>query len=139
MGNAKAKQIRLTIQENDVSTVYADEQMLKTILRNLISNAIKFTHRNGEIHIRAVKDHSFTIITVTDNGVGIAHDQIDKIWDITQNYTTEGTANEKGSGLGLLLCKEFVEKHGGWIWVDSEPGKGSSFRFALPLQEVNIE
>lgn len=139
MGNAKAKQIRLTIQENDVSTVYADEQMLKTILRNLISNAIKFTHRNGEIHIRADKDHSFTIITVTDNGVGIAHDQIDKIWDITQNYTTEGTANEKGSGLGLLLCKEFVEKHGGWIWVDSEPGKGSSFRFALPLQEVNIE
>ena len=139
MSNAMAKNIRITIQDNDVSTVYADEQMLKTILRNLISNAIKFTHRNGEIFIRVDKDQSSTIITVTDNGVGIAHEQIDKIWDITIDYTTEGTANEKGTGLGLLLCKEFVEKHGGSIWVDSEPGKGSSFRFALPIQEVNIE
>lgn len=137
MSNAEAKNIRITIQKNNAPTIYADEQMLRTILRNLISNAIKFTHQNGVINIRTAKDQSFTIVTVTDNGVGIANEHIDKIWDITQSYTTEGTDSEKGTGLGLLLCKEFVEKHGGRIWVDSEPAKGSSFHFALPLQAVN--
>lgn len=139
MSNAEAKSISISMQEFDVNLmIYADEQMLKTILRNLISNAIKFTHPNGEIKIRIDRDQAFTMVTVTDNGVGIAREQIDKLWDITQTHTTEGTASEKGTGLGLLLCKEFVEKHGGWIWVDSEPGKGSSFRFALPLKEVTV-
>jgi len=139
MSNAEAKSISISMQEfDDNLMIYADEQMLKTILRNLISNAIKFTHPNGEIKIRIDRDQAFTVVTVTDNGVGIAREQIDKLWDITQTHTTEGTASEKGTGLGLLLCKEFVEKHGGWIWVDSEPGKGSSFRFALPLKEVTV-
>ncbi len=139
MSNAEAKSISLTMQEfDDNLMIYADEQMLKTILRNLISNAIKFTHPNGEIKIRTDRDQAFTMVTVTDNGVGIAPEQIDRLWDITQTHTTEGTANEKGTGLGLLLCKEFVEMHGGWIWVDSQPAKGSSFRFALPLQEVTV-
>lgn len=140
MSNAEAKSISISMQEVDENLmIYADEQMLKTILRNLISNAIKFTDLNGEIKIRIDRDQAFTVVTVTDNGVGIAREQIDKLWDITQTHTTEGTASEKGTGLGLLLCKEFVEKHGGWIWVDSEPGKGSSFRFALPLQDVIVK
>jgi len=134
--HAEMKNITIIVSEDVDATLYADELMLRTILRNLISNAIKFTHRNGEINIRTDREESFAIVTVTDSGVGVAHEHIDKLWDITQSYTTEGTASEKGTGLGLLLCKEFVEKHGGWIWVDSEPGKGSSFRFALPLQHV---
>lgn len=139
MSNAEAKRISLSMQEFDENLmIYADEQMLKTILRNQISNAIKFTHPNGEINVQIDRDQAFTMVTVTDNGVGIAPEQIDRLWDITQTHTTEGTANEKGTGLGLLLCKEFVEMHGGWIWVDSQPAKGSSFRFALPLQEVTV-
>jgi signal transduction histidine kinase len=139
--NAVSKNIKISIQQIDENLmVFVDEHMLKTILRNLISNAIKFTQRNGEINIRIDCDQAFTVITVTDNGVGIARDQINKLWDMTQHYTTEGTASEKGTGLGLLLCKEFVEKHGGRIWVDSELGKGSSFRFVLPRKEdVTLE
>jgi two-component system, sensor histidine kinase and response regulator len=106
--------------------------MLKTILRNLISNAIKYTHSNGEITISAVQNQNNIEITVSDNGVGMSEETRNKLFEIDTNITTTGTANEKGSGLGLILCKEFVEKHGGEIWVKSELGKGSAFTFSLP-------
>ena len=105
--------------------------MLDTVLRNLVSNAIKFTNENGRIDIYGEQDNSFVTITVSDNGVGIEPEAMEKLFDITLKNSTLGTAKETGTGLGLLLCKEFVEKHGGRIWVESEVGKGSTFYFTL--------
>lgn len=110
----------------------ADENMLKNILRNLISNAIKFTHKNGKIEINAEVNNNKTEISVVDNGVGIRPENIGKLFKIESNFSTRGTASEKGTGLGLLLCKEFVEKHGGKIQVESQPGIGSTFKFTIP-------
>ncbi|MEM9390858.1 MAG: HAMP domain-containing sensor histidine kinase, partial [Bacteroidota bacterium] len=112
--------------------VKADRNMLDLILRNLIANSVKFTENGGEVTLSAVKaeNHKFTV-KVTDNGVGMNADQLNKIFDTSALYTTRGTANEKGTGLGLKLCKEFVEKMGGTIWVESEEGKGSTFNFTL--------
>jgi two-component system sensor histidine kinase/response regulator len=112
--------------------LYADMNMLATVLRNLVSNAIKFTNRGGQIKIFAEQNITETIITVSDNGVGMSQEVKDKLFDIAQLYTSAGTADEKGTGLGLLLCKEFIEKHGGRIWVESEKGVGSEFKFAIP-------
>lgn len=113
--------------------VKADVNMLKTILRNLISNAIKFTSQNGKVTIDAKKDNDSAIITITDTGVGIDKDMIIKIWGTNSNYTTRGTDGERGSGLGLPLCKMLIEKQSGRIWVKSQVGKGSQFIFTLPL------
>ena len=129
---AKIKNISLNYIQTDDVEVYADVNMLKTILRNLFSNAIKYTHPNGEIAISAVQNQNNIEITVSDNGVGMSEETRNKLFDIDANVSTTGTANEKGSGLGLILCKEFVEKHGGEIWVKSELGKGSAFIFSLP-------
>ena len=109
--------------------------MLKTILRNLLSNAIKFTRDGGRININAGQSDSSIIVSVADNGIGIKPENISRLFDISQVYTTPGTADEEGTGLGLLLCKEFVEKHGGAIWVKSEYGIGSEFKFSLPMPQ----
>ena len=105
--------------------------MVYTILRNLISNAIKFTKNGGKIDINAEPGGSEVTITVSDNCIGMEPEMMAKLFDISQIYTTEGTESEEGTGLGLLLCKEFVEKHGGKIWVESKAGKGSDFKFTL--------
>jgi signal transduction histidine kinase len=107
--------------------------MLKTVLRNLVSNAIKYTNKNGEVNINAEENFGNIIISVSDNGIGIANDELTKLFNISEVITTKGTANERGTGLGLLLCKDFVVKHGGKIWVESEVGKGSDFKFTLPI------
>ncbi|MGC1392384.1 MAG: two-component regulator propeller domain-containing protein [Bacteroidales bacterium] len=114
-------------------TIYADRNMIKTVLRNLISNAIKFTHRNGKVEVNALIEKNMVEISVSDNGVGMTEETISKLFRIDANLSTHGTENEKGTGLGLFLCKEFVEKHNGEIWVESESGKGSNFKFMLPL------
>ena len=132
---AKSKNIILNFIEPGEIVVFADPDMMKTILRNLISNAIKFTHPNGKIEVTALQDDNFIAIAVSDNGVGMKDETRKKLFDISTNITTRGTANEKGSGLGLILCKEFVEKHGGKIWIESEEGKGSDFKFTLPLKK----
>lgn len=113
--------------------------MLRTILRNLISNAIKFTHEKGQITLRAEQTGADIIITVSDNGIGMSQNTISKLWQIADLYTTPGTKGEKGTGLGLMLCKEFVEKHNGKIWVESEVGKGSDFKFTMPVSEVGTD
>ena len=110
--------------------------MILTIFRNLISNAIKFTPKGGEITIKTHIDtnennQKLAKITVKDNGEGILPEKQSKIFKISENISTKGTEKESGTGLGLILCKEFVEKHGGKIWVESEIGKGSSFIFTL--------
>ena len=110
----------------------ADKDMMITVLRNLISNAIKFTNKGGIINVHAEQNKSTVIITVTDSGNGIEPGKLSKLFDISHKITSVGTANEEGTGLGLLLCKEFVEKHNGKIWVESQEGKGSSFKFTIP-------
>ncbi len=131
--NANAKNIKINYSAADHINVFADIDMLKTVLRNLVSNAIKFTNKNGAININIAENSENVTISVSDNGIGISPDNLKKLFDIAQVLTTKGTAKETGTGLGLLLCKEFVEKHGGKIWVESEAGKGSDFKFTLPL------
>ena len=136
--SAYAKNITIYSSLEDNINVYADKDMLKTILLNLVSNAIKFTNNGGEININAEEISGNVTISVSDNGIGIPVENLAKLFDISQVLTTKGTAKESGTGLGLMLCKEFVEKHGGIIWVESEVGKGSEFKFTLPiLKEAN--
>ena len=130
---ATNKNIAIHKVQSDEIEVYADENMLKIILRNLISNAIKFTKSGGNLNIVVISDKNQVVISISDNGIGINEEKLKTLFNITSNTTTLGTANEKGSGLGLVLCKEFVEKQGGIIWVESIEGKGSDFKFTLPL------
>jgi signal transduction histidine kinase len=130
---ADSKNITINYVASDKITVYADSNMLNTILRNLITNAIKFTKNGGEIKIDAIQNQTEITITVSDNGIGIRPEIIPKLFIFSQIHSTTGTGEEKGTGFGLLLCKEFVEKHGGKIWVESEVGKGSHFKFTLPF------
>ncbi|MBW8327418.1 MAG: CHASE domain-containing protein [Prolixibacteraceae bacterium] len=127
------KNITVYLDESEAVFVLADELMLKTILRNLLVNAIKFTPESGSIHFKLSKTENKVIVSVIDNGVGMPTEKIEKLFDISTIKSTSGTANEKGTGLGLLLCKDLVEKHGGQIWVESSPGKGSQFKFSLPV------
>jgi len=113
--------------------VKADENMLNTILRNLISNAIKFTKQYGEIKILSVLNKNMVEITVKDNGIGISEEDMNSLFNIDVKNIHVGTANEQGSGLGLVLCKDFVEKHGGEIWVNSTKNEGTAFTFSIPL------
>ncbi|MFA5517974.1 MAG: ATP-binding protein [Spirochaetota bacterium] len=126
------KDLSINYFETEKIEVFADVNMLKTVLRNLISNAIKFTNHNGQIGIYAESGQSGTIITVSDNGVGIDKNKISRLWDFTDEIIAVGTDGEKGSGFGLSLCKELLERHGGQIWVESELGKGSDFKFTIP-------
>jgi PAS domain S-box-containing protein len=136
--NTIALQKNITINNNIPVNfeVIADKNMLKSIIHNLVTNSIKFTHNGGQIDLYTVANHKNIEITVKDNGIGISEDHQEKIFKIDINHTTEGTAKERGTGLGLILCKEFVEKHGGKIWVESEIGKGSEFKFTLPKSEI---
>jgi signal transduction histidine kinase len=129
---ASQKQIKLRHLVRPDLNVTADIQMVKTILRNLISNAIKYTNVNGEIIINANEVKQYVEIAIKDNGVGISTENQRKLFKIDAFHSTPGTHDEKGSGLGLLLCKEFVELHGGNIRIESEAGKGSRFSFTLP-------
>jgi PAS domain S-box-containing protein len=131
--SAYAKNIELNYIASDEITVFADIDMLKTVLRNLVSNSIKFTSSGGKITINAEQNSGDITISVSDNGIGIPSDNLAKLFNISEVLSTKGTTGETGTGLGLLLCKEFVEKHGGKIWVESEQGKGSDFKFTLPL------
>jgi signal transduction histidine kinase len=131
--SAKNKNITISYPASGEILLFADMEMIKTILRNLVSNAIKFSNDGGKISISAESAESKVIIKVSDNGIGIDPDNSVKLFDMAQIYTTPGTFNETGTGIGLLLCKEFVERHGGTIWLQSEVGKGSDFLFTLPL------
>ncbi len=128
-----SKNITINCLETERTKIKADLNMLKTVMRNLVSNAIKFTNQNGSINIYSEKSDENIIITVSDNGIGIPEENITNLWDYSQLITTSGTEGERGTGIGLPLCKEFVEKHGGKIWVESEVGKGSDFKFTMPL------
>jgi len=130
---AKSKNIELQSVINCDDFILADKEMIKTVLRNLVSNALKFTEPEGSVKIETKSIKNNVLLEVTDNGFGIDPKHLDKLFKIDSNLSKIGTAGEKGTGLGLILCKEFVEKNNGKIWVDSELGKGSSFKFTIPL------
>jgi PAS domain S-box-containing protein len=132
---ASQKRIELFNTVNESISVFIDKNMLSLVIRNLISNAIKFTKENGFIKISALMKDKFVEVTVEDNGVGISQDNIKKLFRMDLYYSTEGTSNESGTGLGLLLCKEIVDKYNGNIWVESELGKGSKFIFTIPVKD----
>jgi ligand-binding sensor domain-containing protein/signal transduction histidine kinase len=132
---ALKKNILMEVFAREEIRVKADKNMFATIIRNLVANAIKFTAIDGEISINLKATGSFCEITVCDTGVGIPGEQINKIFSIEGNVSTRGTEGEKGTGLGLILCKEFVEKHHGELRVESKVGEGSKFVFTLPLIE----
>ena len=132
---AEAKNIRIEVKKYiEELFLKADKHLFNTILRNLISNAIKFTNSGGKISIsfERYKDTK-AAISVKDNGIGISNEEKVKLFRLDVHHSTKGTQEELGSGLGLILIKEFIEKHGGEIWVDSELGKGSEFTFTMPL------
>lgn len=129
--NANQKAITFNQDIPDEVFVFADKQMISVVLRNLISNAIKFTQKGGEINISVKKNEKEILISVIDNGIGIEPERIKNLFHINKSFSTPGTNNEQGTGLGLILCKEFVEKHSGKIWAESKPGKGTVFYFTL--------
>ena len=129
---ARQKSVTLTQDLPNNLKVFADKAMINSILRNLISNGIKFTPPGGEISISTGKSTHHLVVSVADNGIGIKKEDIDKLFRIDAAHSTTGTQKESGTGLGLLLCKEFAEMNGGRIWADSTPGKGSTFSFTIP-------
>jgi signal transduction histidine kinase len=135
LSNDSARPKLITLRKELPHSIFilADKDMTSTILRNLISNAIKYTNQQGEIIISAMPVKGNVKVSITDNGIGILKETIEKLFRIQDGHSTKGTMNETGTGLGLLLCKEFIEKHDGKLWVESEPGKGSTFHFTLPL------
>jgi len=130
---AYKKNIEVQNEMEEQILAYADRRMINTIVRNLISNAIKFTKSGGEISVSAIKGDGVLIISVIDSGVGIKEENISKLFRLEESINTPGTDNERGTGLGLILCKEFVEKNGGKIWVESKCGEGSKFNFTIPV------
>jgi len=130
--NAEQKNISIINNLNTETFVFADENMMQSIFNNLITNAIKFTNKNGEITISSSHKKDMIEFSVKDNGVGMSEDQKMMLFGMNKSFTTPGTTNEKGSGLGMILCKDFIEKHGGKIWVDSDSGFGSEFFFTIP-------
>lgn len=133
---AEKKNIEIILYDPKNIVLWADENMLKSVFRNLVSNAIKFSNNGSIIEISAEKKLSNIQVTISDQGVGISPDTLKKLFDISQVTSSKGTLGEKGSGFGLILCKEFIEKHNGQIWVESEVGKGSSFKFTIPNQNL---
>jgi signal transduction histidine kinase len=115
--------------------IFADRHMLRTMMQNLIFNAIKFTNRSGIVNIHAIATDDHVEVIVSDKGIGISKEAIKKLFKLATANPASGTSNETGSGLGLVICREFVEKHGGKIWVESNEGSGSDFKFTLPVPE----
>lgn len=139
-GNAVKKNITMYNSINQELLVRADENMVRSVVINLISNAIKFTQTGGGIFIDSeMMNDKFVRISVRDTGVGISAEDVEKLFRIDKQHTTLGTDSEKGTGLGLVLCKELVEKNGGMIWVESEEGNGCTFFFTLPVYHSNIK
>ncbi len=133
--SAKAKQIKIVMDIPQIIEAEIDREMVKTIIRNLLSNAIKFTPKNGEIHVSAKKEGKTVQIKISDNGVGMDEQTMESLFKIAVPKSQKGTNNERGTGFGLLLIKEFIDIHKGTITVKSEIGKGSIFIINLPLTQ----
>ncbi len=134
-GTARQKQITLAKESEPGTIAYADANMVNTVIRNLMTNSVKFTSSGGKISVRAERTGDEIEVSITDDGVGMTDEVQAKIFKIDSHHTTKGTANEKGTGLGLILCKDLVEKNHGHIWVKSNPGEGTTFFFTLPASD----
>lgn len=130
---AKSKEIEIENRIDNKLLVMADKEMLDTIIRNLITNAVKFSYRRGKIIVSAALKANKVQVSIKDFGVGIKAENQKKIFNVAENYQQKGTEKEKGTGLGLILCKEFIEKQNGKIWVESQINKGSNFFFEIPV------
>jgi signal transduction histidine kinase len=129
---AEKKKISLINELSENASIYADKYMIETVLRNLVSNAIKFTNPGGRVTLFAEAVGDLTQICVSDNGIGISAENQQKLFNYDQHLSLKGTDNESGTGLGLAISKEFIEKNGGQIIVESTKGAGSTFKFILP-------
>ena len=135
---AASKKINLHYGNTEDFEIYADENMLKIVIRNLISNAIKFTNFGGEIKINSILTKQGVEIIITDDGIGIDKQRIETIFTSALNSTPLGTLKEKGTGEGLQLCKELIDRHQGKIWVESEIAKGSKLKIFLPNKDRQL-
>ncbi|MFW5793147.1 MAG: ATP-binding protein [Bacteroidota bacterium] len=135
INNFDKKKVILKVLVKEPLVVYSDKNMLDTIIRNLLSNAIKYSKQGGVVSVDAKVEKNMAVVSVADEGVGIPEEDKGKIFNPEIFYSTYGTNDEKGSGLGLKLCKEFTEKQGGRIFFESEEGKGSVFSFTVPIDE----
>lgn len=127
------KEIECDISKLGEYKLLADENMVKTVIRNLLSNAIKFSYPGGRVEIKSEERAPFVEIVIVDFGVGIAEEKLEKLFDFASSYSTRGTNNEEGTGLGLSLSKDFLERHGAKIWIESVVGEGSQVHFTLPI------
>ena len=131
---AELKNIKLHFDAPSILEVNADIDMIKTIIRNLLSNAIKFSKENSDIYITVTKEDNNVVVSVKDNGCGIDIEDQKKLLHTDTHYSTFGTNNEEGSGLGLLLCQDFATKNNGKLWFTSTKGEGSTFSFSVPCK-----
>jgi PAS domain S-box-containing protein len=134
-GVAKNKGIQIKVNILDQLAIFADENMLDTIIRNLVSNAIKYSNKGSNITISGTETSQIVEVSISDQGIGINPERLSAIFEIDKRSNTIGTDNELGTGFGLILCKEFLTKHEGKIWVESAQGVGSTFRFSLPKKQ----
>ncbi|NUM40565.1 MAG: HAMP domain-containing histidine kinase [Leptospiraceae bacterium] len=132
--NLIRKKIQIETELCEDDTIYTDTSLLSTVLRNLLTNAMKFSHPNSMITVRSSIFDKFLKIEIIDSGIGIEQKNLEKLFQLESLYQKTGTENETGTGLGLLICKEFIEKQGGQIQVESTFGKGSNFYFTIPLE-----
>jgi signal transduction histidine kinase len=130
---ATLKGVNLSVEIKNEIKIVADEEMLKLVIRNLLTNAIKFTKAGGFVSVAVWQDQHNNYIAVKDTGIGLTEEQKNKLFNPEKAFSLRGTSNEKGTGLGLIICKEFIEKHKGTIQVESELNKGSTFSVALPV------
>jgi signal transduction histidine kinase len=136
--SARKKRIELTFSIPDEMEVFADNHMIDAVIRNLVSNSVKFTPAGGKINVAAVySNNHFIEIKISDSGIGMTPELKNKLFMINEKTSRNGTEGELSTGLGLLLCKEFIEKHNGKIWVESEVGAGSIFSFTIPESKKN--
>jgi len=130
---AESKGVRLSSEVNGDLQAYGDREMISTVLRNLINNAIKYSHRGGVVEVNVAEKGDFMEVTVSDRGVGMTKEDAEKIFRIDAKYKSPGTMGEKGTGLGLILCKDFIEINKGLIWCESQEGSGTTFHFTTPV------
>lgn len=134
---AELKKISIRLETPSKLEVYADIDMIKTVIRNLLSNAIKFSNEETEILVIVQEQEGMAVVSVKDSGCGIDEENQKKLLHTDTHFSTFGTNNEEGSGLGLLLCQDFVIKNGGRLWFTSAKGEGSTFSFSIPIEEIN--
>jgi signal transduction histidine kinase len=129
---ARTKRIELHVAGVNDLRIFGDRNMITTVIRNLLSNAIKFSNPKSMVRIEARKSNNQIELKIIDTGIGIEAKNIGKLFKIEEHFTSMGTEREKGTGLGLILCKNFIARHGGDIWLESELQKGTTFHFTLP-------